>query len=88
MRQERGLFETYEDPERADVVFESRRGFLNGAGRTAMALAVGAHIPFGRFMPEGLMPAALAQRSSPDPAARQGSGSPQRTSARGGSTHP
>ena len=65
MRKERGLFETYKDPERADVVLESRRGFLNGAGWTAMALAVGAHIPFGRFMPEGFMPAALAQRSSP-----------------------
>ncbi len=65
MRKERGLFETYEDPERADAVLESRRGFLNGAGWTAMALAVGAHIPFARFMPEGFMPAALAQSSSP-----------------------
>lgn len=39
----------------------SRRGFLRGAGLAAMAAAVGSQIPFARFMPGGLIPAALAQ---------------------------
>lgn len=64
---ERGLNELYVDPERADaVVFgrraaSSRRGFLRGVGLTAMTAALGATIPFARFMPGGLIPAALAQ---------------------------
>ena len=67
-RKERDLFELYaEDPERADaVVFgrrahSDRRGFLKGAGLMAMAAAVGAHIPFHRNLPAGLIPAALAE---------------------------
>jgi len=65
---ERGLFELYrDDPERADaVVFGrrtgvGRRGFLQGAGLTAMTAAVGAAIPFADNMPSGFIPAALAQ---------------------------
>ncbi len=67
-RRERSLDELYaDDPERADaLVFgrrtgPSRRGFLKGAGLTAMAAAVGAAIPFAGRMPAGLVPAALAQ---------------------------
>jgi DMSO/TMAO reductase YedYZ molybdopterin-dependent catalytic subunit len=69
--QERGLFELYRDPERADAVIfgrrtdRSRRGFLRGAGLTAMMAALGTAIPFGRFMPGGLIPAALAQTAAP-----------------------
>ncbi|MBM3600623.1 MAG: sulfite oxidase [Alphaproteobacteria bacterium] len=65
---ERGLFELYnDDHERADAVIfgrrtgASRRGFLRGAGLTAMMAALGTVIPFGRFMPGGLIPVALAQ---------------------------
>lgn len=68
-RRERGLFELYSaDPERADaLVFGrrtdgSRRGFLKGAGLSAMGVAVGAAIPFAADMPAGLVPAALAQQ--------------------------
>lgn len=67
-RKERGLSELYaEDPDRADaLVFgrrsnPDRRGFLKGAGLMAMAAAVGAHIPFHRNYPAGLIPAALAE---------------------------
>ncbi len=42
----------------------TRRGFLHNAGLAAMAAAVGAHIPYARFMPSGLIPAALAQTAS------------------------
>jgi DMSO/TMAO reductase YedYZ molybdopterin-dependent catalytic subunit len=56
-----------EDSERADwVVFgrragPDRRGFLSGAGLGAMTAALGVTaIPFHRFMPGGLIPAALA----------------------------
>ncbi len=69
-RRERGLFELYEDPERADGVIFSRRsksdrrGFLKGVGLGALAAALGAGIPYARFMPSGLIPAALADESS------------------------
>jgi len=43
----------------------TRRGFIRGSGLAAMSLALGAAIPFVRFMPEGLIPAALAQSSEP-----------------------
>lgn len=43
----------------------TRRGFLNKSGLVAMSAAVGAAIPFARFMPGGLIPAALAQSSEP-----------------------
>ncbi|HNP36869.1 MAG TPA: sulfite oxidase [Woeseiaceae bacterium] len=72
MKQERGLHELYaEDPERADsllwarVTPLSRRGFLRGAGLSAMAAAVGASIPFAEYMPVGLIPAALADSEQP-----------------------
>lgn len=70
-RKERGIHELYQDdPERADwlvfgrVAHSDRRGFLKGAGLTAMGAALGAAIPFSRNMPAGIIPAALAQ--SPD----------------------
>jgi sulfite oxidase len=70
MRIERTLRELYHsDPERADAaVFgrragPSRRGFLRGAGLTAMGAAVGGPIVFAASMPAGLIPAALAQQA-------------------------
>jgi DMSO/TMAO reductase YedYZ molybdopterin-dependent catalytic subunit len=44
---------------RSDPV--SRRGFLKGSGLAAMTAALGASIPFARYMPGGLIPAALAE---------------------------
>ncbi|MGA8389034.1 MAG: molybdopterin containing oxidoreductase, partial [Pseudolabrys sp.] len=71
-RTERSIEELYgEDAERADaLVFgrrsgPSRRGFLNGAGLAAMGAAVGGAIPFAANMPDGLIPAAMAQGSAP-----------------------
>lgn len=43
----------------------TRRGFLLGSGYLAMATALGAAIPFGQFMPAGLIPAALADSDTP-----------------------
>ena len=67
-RRERGLSELFaDDPERADALafgrtaHADRRGFLKGAGLAAMAAAVGAHLPFHRNYPAGLIPAALAE---------------------------
>jgi sulfite oxidase len=67
-RRQRLIDELYlDDPERADAVFfgrrtdGSRRGFLGGAGLTAMGAVLGAPVVFGAHMPGGLMPAALAQ---------------------------
>ncbi|MDJ0945864.1 MAG: sulfite oxidase [Kiloniellales bacterium] len=67
-KRERGLCELYaEDPERADhLVFgrraeADRRGFLKGAGLTALGAVVGAALPFHRNYPAGLIPAALAE---------------------------
>ena len=65
----RGLHELYaDDPERADDIVwgrrvdaVSRRGFMKGSGLAAMVAVVGASIPFARYMPGGLIPAALAQ---------------------------
>ncbi|CAI2717118.1 sulfite oxidase [Nitrospina watsonii] len=67
-KKERGLFELYDtDPEKADWELwgreadpVSRRGFLKDTGLAFMALTVGAHIPYARFMPQGLIPVALA----------------------------
>jgi DMSO/TMAO reductase YedYZ molybdopterin-dependent catalytic subunit len=39
----------------------SRRGFLKGGGLAAMSAALGASIPFAKYMPGGLIPAAFAQ---------------------------
>ena len=67
-RRERLIDELYlDDPERADAIFfgrrtdGSRRGFLGGAGLTAMGAVLGAPVVFGAHMPGGLIPAALAQ---------------------------
>lgn len=72
MKKERSLPELYRDPERADWLIwrretnsVSRRGFLNGAGLSAMALALGAHIPYSRCMPGGLIPAVFGQINRP-----------------------
>lgn len=69
---ERGICELYaRDPREADrelfgrVAHPDRRGFLKGSGLAAMAAVVGAHIPFHRFMPAGLIPAALAEETQP-----------------------
>ena len=43
----------------------TRRGFLRGSGYAAMAAALGAAIPFARFMPSGLIPVALAEEGGP-----------------------
>lgn len=43
----------------------SRRGFLRGAGSTAMAIGLGAGIVHGRWLPAGLLPVALAESSEP-----------------------
>lgn len=42
-----------------------RRGFMQGSGLAAMSMALGAAIPFARFMPGGLIPVALANTDSP-----------------------
>ncbi len=64
---ERGLFELFaEDPERADALVlgrrlrADRRGFMRGAGATALGAALGMTVPFGRHFPSGLIPVALA----------------------------
>jgi DMSO/TMAO reductase YedYZ molybdopterin-dependent catalytic subunit len=64
-----GIHELYAtDPERADRELWgrrcdplSRRGFLKGSGLATMSIAVGAAIPFARYMPGGLIPAAFAE---------------------------
>ena len=69
----RGIHELYrDDPAVADQVLwgrqsdpVTRRGFLKGSGLVAMSAAVGASIPFAHLMPEGLIPAALAQSDAP-----------------------
>jgi sulfite oxidase len=75
-KKERLITELYlDDPERADaVVFGrrtdvSRRGFLNGAGLTAMTMAVGGSVVYHASMPSGLIPAALAQEAKKEAAA-------------------
>jgi len=42
----------------------SRRGFLKNSGLAAMSAAIGAAIPFARFMPAGLIPATFAAEGS------------------------
>lgn len=39
----------------------TRRGFLQGSGLAAMSVALGAAIPFAKYMPGGLIPAAFAE---------------------------
>jgi sulfite oxidase len=69
---ERSIEELYrDDPERADAfVFGrrtgvSRRGFLGGAGLSAMTAAVGGAIIHYSTMPAGLIPAAFAEEAKP-----------------------
>ena len=71
---ERHIRELYQDDhERADAVVlgraaeMNRRGFLEGSGLAAMSALVGGAIPFAAFMPEGLVPAALAQTPPAQP---------------------
>ena len=58
-----------DDPEAADLevfgrkVHADRRGFLRGAGLAAMSAAVGMTIPFHRNIPQGFIPAAMAQEN-------------------------
>lgn len=67
----KGIHELYaEDSRLADEIVwgrksdaVSRRGFLSGAGLAAMSAVLGASIPFAKYMPGGLIPAALAQSS-------------------------
>ncbi len=69
----KGIHALYrEDPVAADKAVwgrqtdpVTRRGFLKGSGLVAMSAAVGASIPFAHLMPEGLIPAALAQSDEP-----------------------
>lgn len=66
---ERGIHELYaENPEQADWLIwgretdsVTRRGFLTKSSLLAMGAVLGASIPFARYMPGGLIPAALAQ---------------------------
>jgi DMSO/TMAO reductase YedYZ molybdopterin-dependent catalytic subunit len=69
----RGIHDLYkDDPVAADGLLwgrESnpltRRGFLTKGSLVAMSTAIGASIPFAHLMPEGLIPAALAQSDEP-----------------------
>ncbi len=59
---ERSYLELYrDDPERADALAWGRRGALRGSALASMGVALGAAMPFGANMPDGLLPAALAQ---------------------------
>ena len=44
----------------------TRRGFLNNSALMAMTAALGTAIPYGRFLPAGLIPAAFAADNAPD----------------------
>jgi len=77
-RRQRLIDELYlDDPERADAIFfgrrtdGSRRGFLGGAGLTAMGAVLGGPVVFSAHMPGGLMPAALAQDAQKEAAGAQ-----------------
>jgi DMSO/TMAO reductase YedYZ molybdopterin-dependent catalytic subunit len=68
-RRTRGIHALYaDDPGKADRMLwgrktdpVSRRGFLKGSGLAAMSAALGASIPFAKYMPGGLIPAAFAE---------------------------
>jgi DMSO/TMAO reductase YedYZ molybdopterin-dependent catalytic subunit len=71
MARERSLVELYaQDPERADALVFGRRGALIGPSLAAMGAALGAAIPFSGRMPQGLIPAALAQPAAGPPTLR------------------
>lgn len=69
----RGIHELYaDDPKLADKQLWgrradplTRRGFIKSSGLAAMTSVLGAAIPFARFMPAGLIPAALAESDAP-----------------------
>ena len=69
----RGIHELYkDDPTAADELLWgrkcdpiTRRGFLTKGSLVAMSTAIGASIPFAHLMPQGLIPAALAQTDTP-----------------------
>ncbi len=64
MKTERGIHELYrDDPLEADALVLGRRRFMRGLG--AMSAVLGAEVVFGRFMPRGLIPAALAETTEP-----------------------
>ena len=44
----------------------TRRGFIRKGGLLAMGAALGSAIPYARFMPAGLVPAAFAQENAPE----------------------
>ena len=64
MRKERSQTELYVDPERADALLWSRRRFIQGSSAmlTAMSARLGSTIRFGRFLPAGYLPVALADQ--------------------------
>ena len=64
MRRERSQSELYSDPERADALLWSRRSFLRGSSSllAAMSARLGSAIHFGRFLPAGYLPLALAEQ--------------------------
>lgn len=65
-QQERGIHELYsDDPQRADALVLGRRGALKSVGLAVLGAAVGAAIPFGRNLPQGMLPVALAQGQGP-----------------------
>ncbi len=72
MSKKQGIHKLYaQDPLVADKLLWgreanpiTRRGFLQHSSLAAMGAALGAAIPFARFMPAGLIPAALAQTES------------------------
>jgi DMSO/TMAO reductase YedYZ molybdopterin-dependent catalytic subunit len=64
MRKERSQSELLADPERAEALLWSRRKFMQGGGAmlTAMSARLGSTIRFGRFLPAGYLPVALAEQ--------------------------
>ena len=64
MRRAHGHDFAYGDREHAAGL--GRRGMLKGASLAAIGAAIGAAIPFGRFMPQGYVPVALAQDAKLD----------------------
>ncbi|WP_339489295.1 sulfite oxidase [Pseudomonas sp. EL_65y_Pfl2_R95] len=71
-KDQRGIHELYaEDPIEAEKLLwdreaePSRRGFLKRSSLLAMASALGASIPYARFLPLGVIPAGLAHAEEP-----------------------
>ena len=65
MRSERGLFELYDDPERADALLWTRRRFLTGSGLALLTRHLGGVVHFARYLPAGFVPVGLAAQSGP-----------------------